>query len=137
MAEPLAEWLSNYLPSFPKGTIVSHVPTVHSRIRLRGYDQAQLIAKLVAKKQRLTYADVLRRTKSTRQVGSTRSKRFQQLHGAFAAHKPRRLVGTHILLIDDVLTTGATLESAAETLRLAGVKKIDAAVIAHAPAKLN
>ncbi len=134
MAEPLAEWLSSYLPTLPKDTFVTHVPTVHSRIRLRGYDQAQLIAKLFAKKQKLTYVDILRRAKSTRQVGASRNVRFKQLQGAFAVHKPKGITAKHILLIDDVLTTGATLESAAAILQLSGVTAIDAAVVAHAPA---
>lgn len=132
MADSLAEWLNGYLPELTGDTLVSHAPTAYSRIRMRGYDQAQLIAKSFARKRQLHYIEVLRRTTTTRQVGASRVERFKQLHNAFAVRNPERLAGRHILLVDDVLTTGATLESAAKTLAVAGVKAIDAVVVAHA-----
>lgn len=135
MADSLAGCLNRYLPELPGDTLVSHAPTAYSRIRMRGYDQSQLIAKAFAKKRRLSCVNALRRTTATRQVGSTRLERFGQLQNAFAVRSPSRLSGKHILLIDDVLTTGATLESAARVLLAAGVKTVDAAVVAHAPAK--
>lgn len=106
------------------------VPTASSRVRKRGYDQSLVIAKILAKKTKLPYESLLVRSGQSRQVDSSRSQRFSQLQHAFIAkqmHKPRE-----VILVDDVLTTGATLESAARALKAAGVKKIQAVVFARA-----
>lgn len=131
-ANTIADWLHTQLPDLPPEVIVTTVPTTAARVRLRGYDQARLIARRFAKKRGLPYLETLRRIKNTRQVGADRSERFNQLDGAFNVHKPDRVAGKHLLLVDDVLTTGATLESAAHALTLAGVGNIDAAVFSHA-----
>lgn len=130
-AKVIAERLDACLPCLPPDTIVSPVPTASKRIRARGYDQAQLIAQGVARRRRLPYRETLRRVRTTRQVGAGREERFRQLEGTFTVHKPQALDGRQILLIDDVLTTGATLEAAAKTLKQAGAIRIDAAVFAH------
>lgn len=126
----IAEWLNQALPSLGS-VIISPVPTANKRVRARGYDQAALIARRLARLRRLSCRETLRRSKSTRQVGAGRQERFKQLENAFAVHKPRKIDGKHILLIDDVLTTGATLESAALALKKAGAAKISAAVFAR------
>lgn len=126
----IARHLDICIPTLPKDTIIVPVPTVNKRIRMRGYDQAELLAKALSRHKGLACRNLLRRLKTTRQVGSSRSQRFEQLRDAFVAqnlHKDYRSV----LLIDDVLTTGATLESAAKALSQAGVEQIDAAVFAH------
>lgn len=127
----IADCLDRRLPALPAGVIVSAVPTASSRVRLRGYDQARLIAHRLAKKRGLMYQDTLWRVKTTRQVGANRSDRFHYLENAFVVRKPKRLIGQHVLLVDDVLTTGATLESAARELNRCGTGRIDAAVFAR------
>ena len=126
----IAEWLHQTLPRLGN-VVISPVPTANKRVRARGYDQAALIARRLARLRRLPCRETLRRSKSTRQVGAGRQERFRQLDDAFAVHKPRKIAGKHILLIDDVLTTGATLESAAKALKKAGAAKVSAAVFAR------
>jgi predicted amidophosphoribosyltransferase len=64
-------------------------------------------------------------------LGATRKQRFKQLEHAFAAQNLNIVRDAHILLIDDVLTTGATVEAAAGVLKAAGAKTIDVAVFAQ------
>jgi ComF family protein len=123
--------MSENMPILPQKTVITHLPTASSRIRLRGYDQAQLIAKRLAKSRGLEYQDLLRRSGRSRQVGSSKKDRFKQLSGAFSAKQPRKIKGKHILLVDDVLTTGASIESAARELKACGAKRIEAAVFAR------
>ncbi len=112
-------------------TLVSYIPTAPSRVRQRGYDQAALIARALARELGLPYSPLLARLGNGRQVGQTRAQRRQQMRGAFRPTRPG-LLNQHVLLIDDVLTTGATCEAAAQSLRAAGAKRVSAAVFAAA-----
>ncbi|HSX32472.1 MAG TPA: phosphoribosyltransferase family protein [Candidatus Saccharimonadales bacterium] len=112
-------------------TAIVPVPTVSARVRKRGYDQAALIARELARLTGLPYASLLIRTGGSRQVGHTRIERRQQMERAFRAVDPAAQY-SHVLLIDDVITTGATCEAAARTLRQAGVASVSAAVFAAA-----
>lgn len=132
-ADPTAGYLTLVLPKLPVNTLVVPVPTANKRIRMRGYDQSELIAKKFARKRGLRCQSLLRRAKSTRQVGSGRKQRFAQLQDAFTVRQ--KVTDRPILLIDDVLTTGATLESAAGCLAKAGASHVDAAIFAFQPLK--
>lgn len=131
-ATTIATAIHQCLPRMPPDALVCPIPTANSRIRTRGYDQACLVAKHIAKLQNLKYAEPLLRISTTRQVGSSRQERFSQLELAFKVRKPSVIYGKDILIIDDVLTTGATLESAANTLNLYKPRSIKAAVFARA-----
>lgn len=130
-ADPIAQLLVDTLPYFDANkTIISHIPTASRRVRMRGYDQAECIARRVAQLKGVPYRPVLARLGHTRQVGANRDRRKTQLQHAF------RLIDftvsdKHIVLIDDVVTTGATIEAAALCLKSADVKHIDAAVFAQ------
>lgn len=130
-AVPLAEAIADILPFFEKSLLVVPVPTASSRVRQRGYDQAVLLAKQIARKKRLRYSSVLRRSGQARQVGATRSERLRQLEGAFYVPAPQKVTGAEVLLVDDIATTGASLEAAARTLKQAGAQKVYGAVFAH------
>ncbi|HEU4984777.1 MAG TPA: phosphoribosyltransferase family protein, partial [Nitrososphaera sp.] len=112
--------------------IITHIPTATSRIRRRGYDQASLIARACAQQARLSYTPLLLRQGQQRQVGAKRQERAQQLAQAFLPLRVSRITGAHIVLVDDVITTGATLEAAAKTLQAAGAKSVEAIVFAQA-----
>ncbi|HEX6462259.1 MAG TPA: ComF family protein [Candidatus Saccharimonadales bacterium] len=129
-ATDIARAWEHILPVFPKETIVTHVPTTNRRQRARGFDQAELLARALAKQKQLTYASLLRRVGNTKQVGASRQQRFRQAATMFelagGLYKDRL-----VLLVDDVITTGATIRAAATLLRQAGAKQVIAVAIAR------
>lgn len=124
MAQVISEQLQ---PSI----IIIPVPTATRRVRQRGYDQAELLARELAHQTRLTYIPCLARVGQQHQVGANRRQRLRQLTGAFRVTHNRQINGASILLVDDVITTGATLEAAAHALRVAGARTIGAVVFAQ------
>ena len=110
------------------------VPLHRARLRERGYDQALELAKPLARALRLPLLpDALRRTRATvpqSRLDATHRKR--NLRGAFAV-APRARLPAHVALVDDVMTTGATLHAAAAALRRAGVARVDAWMCARVP----
>jgi ComF family protein len=112
-------------------TIIIPVPTATSRARRRGYDQAKLLARELAAQTRLPYRDYLARRGQTHQHGLARRQRLAQLSAAFRVTRPQAVMGSHVILVDDVVTTGATLEAAAAALQTAGAVRIDAIVFAQ------
>lgn len=128
----VGEAMISTLPEITEDTIVVPIPTASSRKRQRGYDQAVLISRSIARQTGMSVVRALVRTGQTRQVGSKKADRLNQLKNAYVVVRPGRISGAHILLIDDVLTTGATLESAAKSLRRAGATQVDALVFARA-----
>jgi ComF family protein len=111
-------------PNRDKGTIIVPVPTASSRVRQRGYDQASLLARELSKITGVPVKKLLTRLGASQQVEADRDVRRSQLQDAFIARKPRKLVDQTIVLVDDVLTTGATFESAARCLANAGATRI-------------
>ena len=108
------------------------VPTATSRARQRGYDQAKLLARHVSKQAGLPYLDCLVRHGQTHQVGASRNQRLEQLTGAFRVRHTRLVPDAELLLVDDVITTGASLEAAAQALAAHGARQISAVVFAQA-----
>lgn len=128
----LAMILTRTLPVLPDDTVVTYVPTIAPHVRQRGYDHAALIARSVASQRTLPCRQLLRRVGVSVQLGSTRKQREEQARIAFRAVIRQEIPET-VLLIDDVLTTGATLRHAARTLKDAGVKEVWVAVVARQP----
>ena len=114
------------------------VPMSDQRLRERGYDQAWELARRVAAAMQLpTRADALVRTLDTaHQTELGRAARQRNLRAAFFVPAPQRadLQGARVALVDDVMTTGATLREAAAALRRAGVVAVEAWVLARTPA---
>jgi ComF family protein len=113
----------------PAAVIVS-IPTASTRVRQRGYDQAKLLGRELAKQAKLFWVDCLARQGQAHQVGSGREQRLLQLQGALRLTQKRFIRGAHVIIVDDVVTTGATLEAAANVLKVAGAQRIDALVFA-------
>lgn len=109
---------------------VCAVPLHWRRQMQRGYNQAALIAKPLARQLAVPYLPVLKRTRYTKQQAKlSLSSRKANVAGAF---KSSPLKGEHILLIDDVLTTGMTLQEAKQALLKAGAKSVKLASVAKA-----
>jgi ComF family protein len=127
----IAQHLAAYAPT---GTyVVVPAPTATVRARQRGYDQAALIAKALVRimPSQYTYVPALMRLGTQRQLGNTREQRNTQLRGAFRV-RGALPAGVTVLLVDDVITTGATLQSAAAALKQAGAARVEALVFAQA-----
>jgi ComF family protein len=106
---------------------------LHARkLRERGFNQSALLARPVARALGVTLDTAsLRRVRPTEeQAGLTRQRRVENVRGAFSAR--RSVAGERVLLIDDVRTTGATLEAAADALRAAGCREVRTLALACA-----
>lgn len=114
--------------------VVAHVPLHWWRRARRGFDQAELIARALASRAGLPFTPLLRRRRATaRQTGLGRRARQQNPRGAFEARPGIAVGGRRILLVDDIVTTGATLSEAALCLRAAGASRIVAVAVARTP----
>ena len=107
------------------------IPLHGSRVRHRGYNQAELLARAVALELGLPCLLALKRTRATKQQARLdRAERLKNLEDAFAVQKP--VAGLEVLLIDDVHTSGSTLTEASLSLIEAGAKRVRLAVLARA-----
>lgn len=129
----IARSMASILPYYPPSEEVYFVPvpTIPSHIRQRGFDQTVILAKELSKQTGLKTKDILRRSSNIHQVGSNSSLRKQQIKGAFKYKSVRGDIPNHVILVDDVVTTGATLSEATKVLKQNGVKKVDAIVFCY------
>jgi ComF family protein len=133
-------WIRRAAPDLiAEADVVAPVPLHRGRLFQRRYNQAAEIARPLARSAGLTFLpDVLRRVRDTgSQGGKSGSGRLRNVQGAFKVpqHLAARVAGKRVLLIDDVFTTGATLEACAKALKRAGAAAVDAAVIAKVSAR--
>lgn len=136
LAPLFARWISRAAdPLIAAADAVVPVPLHPFRLLGRRHNQAAEIARALARLRRLDYLpDALARTRATAsQGGKSGSGRRRNVAGAFATPPSRaaRVAGRRILLIDDVLTTGATAEGCARALKAAGAARVDLAVVAR------
>lgn len=127
----LAGLLDTRLPEVPAETVVVPVPTIPRHIRQRGYDHTLLLAHEFARRRHLALDNSLKRATNTVQLGSSRQQRLRQAQEAFLV--PNTVRPLTYLLIDDVITTGATVDEAAKKLRVAGALDIWLGVVARQP----
>ena len=133
-AAHLGELLARVLHNVDRGAVLCPVPLHEDRERQRGYNQSLLLAERAAQLLRIPNRPLLKRTRATaRQVGLDAAERWANVAGAFAVDK--HLLTTtparHVVLVDDVFTTGATLGACALALREAGIERIDVATVAR------
>jgi ComF family protein len=136
LAEPLGAAMARRWARVGVGAdLVTHVPVHAERARIRGYDQAELIARSAARFLGLPCASLLARERATiAQFDLDRGDRAANVAGAFAARFGRDSVdpaGRWVLLVDDVVTTGATLAACAEALERAGALGTSAITVAR------
>jgi len=117
----------------PGADLLIPVPLHPTRLIKRRYNQAALLARALARITDVTYApDFLFRTKRTDSQGRFNARaRAENVRGAFSVKMPKRLNGQNVILIDDVFTTGATLEACARALKKAGAARVDSICLAR------
>ena len=119
------------LAPLPRPLVAVPVPLAPQRARERGFNQAEEIFAPWLRRHEIPVAPLLVRTRETAPLyDHTRVQRRRELHGAFAVSEGADLTGADILLVDDIMTTGATLVECARTLKHAGAGRIYAFVLA-------
>lgn len=128
LAPIFAEWLASYMQTQPAVDMLIPVPLSRKRLFKRRYNQSALVAKELAGRLEVPYAPMLlMRIKHTQpQTGLTRIQRQENVRGAFEVTRSaaEQVAGKRVCLIDDVMTTGATLEACSKTLKKAGATSI-------------
>ncbi|PXW68166.1 ComF family protein [Blastomonas natatoria] len=128
LARLIARHLQRHLPSSSNDLVLIPVPLHRWRLWKRGFNQSILIARALAGERRLPVeTDILRRIRPTPPLkGMTRKQRGLAVRGVFDIPKDRRerIRGKHVLLVDDVYTTGATSKACVRLLRQAGAAKV-------------
>lgn len=133
IASALGDCLVRAVETAPRPDRLIAMPLHPARLRARGFNQAGEIARTLARRLQLPLdATSCRRVRDTPpQMGLRRDVRRRNLHGAFVCTSDMR--GLRIGIVDDVMTTGASLDELAKTLRRAGAASVEAWVVARTP----
>lgn len=136
LADPLAEIMIERFSKTDlqgKFDLIVAIPEEDSRLIDRGFNQAEELAIRLAKTVSVDYCpNILTKTRKTsRQVGLSAEARARNLLGAYSVARPETIVGRNVLVVDDVMTTGSTLEEAARALKEAGASHIRAYTLAR------
>lgn len=112
---------------------ITWVPLSRRRLRKRGYDQAALLAEAVGKRMNLRPVRLLKKRRDTPPQSKTGSaaKRRANAAGAYVCLRPELVSGRRILLVDDIVTTGATLSETAGVLKKAGAREVIGVTLAR------
>ncbi|MCX2494134.1 phosphoribosyltransferase family protein [Pedobacter sp. PF22-3] len=114
--------------------LVIPVPLHRKKYKTRGYNQSTFIAEGIAAQLEIGISEdhLIRNTSTESQTKKSRYNRYENMKDVFQVNYPEDIIGKHILLVDDVITTGATLEACAITLLDIGAAKVSIAAIAFA-----
>lgn len=138
---PLGAWFARRLadladsdPGLFEADIVVPVPLDQGRMRERGYNQAELIAKPFARILNIPFESCLlvRTRPRPNQLRLTRRERWETVRGAYATHQTAQVDKLRVLLLDDVFTTGATLDACSKALKGAGAARVVGLTVARA-----
>lgn len=132
LTQTLVQLMVGHIPFPDDIDLFTAIPLHPTRQNMRGFNQAELLAKQLAKWLQIPYQPTLIRTIATSpQAQLDRQERLVHLIDAFAIINPEQIVGKTIALIDDVTTTGTTLNEAAKVLKAHGAFKVYGVVFAH------
>ena len=133
----LADALAQYLEKFADNSVILvPVPLGRARLRTRGFNQVEEIARRATarSKQHIDVSLIMRTRETASQVSLPREAREENMHGAFGAMQQlseQEKSDIQYIVLDDVLTTGATLQAALDALKAAGVQHLSALALAH------
>ena len=129
LVELLAQRVTQRIPNIATiCDVVTWAPTSSARVRRRGHDQSELLARRLAKEINVPCRRLLIKVSNNVQTGASRELRLRG--SVFSARKLG--VNSHVMVVDDVVTTGATLRCAAEALRNAGARQVTCVAVASA-----
>lgn len=136
MAPDMAELLQNCLKAeYPgrKFDLIIPVPLYHVRRRERGYNQSAVLAGELGRRIQLkSVPGMLRRIRpTTTQTNLTAPQRLSNVNNAFKSRRPKWLAGRRVLLVDDVMTTGATVNACAKALKKGGALSVHVVTVAR------
>jgi ComF family protein len=133
LARPLADFLVRALPLDERFDAVTPVPLHWRKQWQRGFNQAELLARAIARRRGIPVVRALGRARYTQtQAGLSNTERRKNVAAAFRCRRAARtLAGRRVLLIDDVLTTGSTAAACARMLKQAGAASVVVATVAR------
>jgi ComF family protein len=133
LAGPLSRLLVRAVPRAQRFDLVVPMPLHWMRQWRRGFNQAGLLAHKLAGHLKIPAVPALKRVKATvPQAGLTMAQRRDNVAGAFQLCRRESVSGRHVLLVDDVLTTGATLNACAGVLKRGGARRVTVLTVARA-----
>ena len=131
----LLSWPIFHFPDvdFTDYSLIIPVPLHIKRLRQRGFNQALILARAIGKKWQIPVNfSLLKRHKFTEtQTGMNKTERKQNIKGAFEVRDKENIAGKNIIIVDDVYTTGATVNECAKTLLKAGAQKVTVLTLAR------
>jgi competence protein ComFC len=137
LSKPLGRLLSRALPREHSFDVIVPMPLYWRKRWERGFNQAELLAVELGRRTNVPVRNALRRVRNTAsQAGLTSAKRRENVSGAFQSKRRSSVDGQSILLIDDVMTTGATAASCARALKRGGAKQVTLLTLARADRRL-
>jgi len=137
LARTLAAHLASALPRDQKFDVVVPMPLHWRRRWQRGFNQSELLARLTARRCGIPMVNAVRRTRATAaQAGLSNARRRENVAGAFRVRKPQAVEGRRVLLIDDVMTTGATASACALALKRGGASSVTLLALARVDRRL-
>jgi Predicted amidophosphoribosyltransferases len=137
LRHPIGRWLMEAMADprlQQKGfDLIVPVPLHPARVRERGFNQAELLARMLAEELRIPLSSALQRVRyTTTQTAFDRTDRMENLRNAFRLRRKGSMRELRVLLVDDILTTGSTLSECARVLREAGAHSVYAVTAARA-----
>lgn len=132
LSGPLTDFLVRSLPRHQRFDAIVPMPMHWWKRWQRGFNQSQLLAEGLSKRTAIPVLEAVRRSRASRaQAGLSDQERRVNVRGAFEVAKPADIKDRHLLLIDDVLTTGATASACAAALKKSGAASVTALTVAR------